>query len=71
MAAEALRILSYDINDVILKDFEITTDESPDFYAHQLLHTGATCVEIRTSDESAAGGFRIVLHKCLPEMGGN
>jgi hypothetical protein len=74
MATEALHIISYDIDGVVLKDFEIVTDESPDFYAYQLMHTGATCVEVRASgsDEEAARKLsatpRIVLRKCLPGL---
>jgi hypothetical protein len=67
--AQTLGIRAYDADGALVKDFEGSFDEEPEFYAHQLLHAdGIVCVEISVPDGETETGSRLVLRQCDPEV---
>jgi hypothetical protein len=67
--AQTLGIRAYDADGNLVKDFDGTFDEEPEFYAHHLLHAdGIVCVEVRVPDGEVEGGARMVLRQCDPGL---
>lgn len=65
--AQTLGIRAWDGGGSLVKDFEGTFDEEPEFFAHQLLHLASVaCVEIRVPDGGVQGGSQVVLRRCAP-----
>lgn len=67
--AQIYGIRAYDANGNIVKDFEGSFDEEPEFFAHQLRHIASVvCVEIRVPDGEARSGARVALRRCGPGL---
>lgn len=67
--AQTLGIRAYDEDGNLVKDFDGSFDEEPEFFAHQLLHVeGIACVEVRVPDGESDTGARVVLRECDPGL---
>lgn len=65
--AQTLGIRAYDADGNLVKDFDGSFDEEPEFYVHQLLHAeNIVCVEVRIPDGESETGARVVLRACDP-----